>query len=217
MRTEPAAAHVAVDGQPAFDAPGRTAPLAPGKHLLVAHAEGLATESFEVEVRGGEELEWKPKLEPAATVEVSSTPPGAQILVDGKPLGQTTPATVAVRRAGKRHALTLRLEGHASVTRSLPNLATAKAPLKVEVALQTVQVVDLRAQIATLEKQARDDERRLKDLEGRVAKGAFVANARKELALRGEIEELEIKIGQANAELGNLREELERQQAQAAP
>jgi serine/threonine protein kinase len=50
-------------------------------------------------------------------IEVSSTPPGAKILVDGLDTGKVTPATLTVpKKAGKKISITLRLKGYNNFT-----------------------------------------------------------------------------------------------------
>lgn len=67
-----------------------------------------------------------------ATVAISSTPPGASIVVDGEDSGQTTPAEVTMS-AGE-HTVELRLTGYAPATQTFE--AQAATRVRLEMALQ---------------------------------------------------------------------------------
>lgn len=66
-----------------------------------------------------------------ATLAITSTPPGAQILLDGQPTGQTTPAEISME-AGD-HAVELRLDGYQPFQQTVT--AQASARLRMEVPL----------------------------------------------------------------------------------
>lgn len=64
-----------------------------------------------------------------ATLAVGSTPPGAQIVVDGNPTGQVTPAEVSLT-AGE-HTVELRLAGHQAVQQSVNALPATRMRMDV--------------------------------------------------------------------------------------
>ena len=67
-----------------------------------------------------------------ATVAVLSTPPGAEIFVDGRSTGQTTPADVSM--AGGDHSVELRLNGYATQSQTF----TARAATRVRLQMTLV-------------------------------------------------------------------------------
>ena len=69
------------------------------------------------------------RLESMGKVTVDSTPPGAEVLVDGEPAG-TTP--VELRLAAGEHAIVLRLAGHADEERKVVVEVGSTAPVTAE-------------------------------------------------------------------------------------
>jgi len=72
-------------------------------------------------------------------VAVDSTPPGADILVDGQLIGQT-PATVTIATE-QSNAITLRKQGYEMVDRSIPAPTVGDDPVRLDVALQRAGVM----------------------------------------------------------------------------
>jgi formylglycine-generating enzyme required for sulfatase activity len=105
----PVAARVSVDGRELGSAPGEFT-LAPGKHEVVVSAPRHLPYASPVVIAGGGRLQTLvARPVPAwASVKVTTEPAGAQVLVDGKPLG-TTPASLDLD-AGS-HRLELRQAG----------------------------------------------------------------------------------------------------------
>lgn len=64
-----------------------------------------------------------------ATLSVGSTPPGAEIVVDGRPTGQHTPADVSLP-AGE-HTIELRLAGHQAVQQSVNAMPATRMRMDV--------------------------------------------------------------------------------------
>lgn len=64
-----------------------------------------------------------------ATLAVASTPPGAEIFVDGRPTGQTTPADVSLT-AGQ-HTVELRMDGYQPVQQAVNALPATRMRLDV--------------------------------------------------------------------------------------
>lgn len=67
--------------------------LTAGRHTLVATLEGHRTEMRILELTGPREV-FLSMMRQTGTVRVESTPPGAQILLNGQPRPETTPATL---------------------------------------------------------------------------------------------------------------------------
>ena len=71
------------------------------------------------------------RLENMGTVAVQSTPPGAEVLVDGEPAGT---APLELRLAAGEHSIVLRLSGHADEERRVVVEVGSKAALDAELA-----------------------------------------------------------------------------------
>jgi len=104
-------ANVMLDGEYLGDTPMVDEEIVPGLHQLTFSAERFLSEVRELNVEGGHEPQ---RLSVALTpnwapIEVSTEPPGAEILIDGVSMG-TTPQQVEVT-AGERQ-LEVRLSGH---------------------------------------------------------------------------------------------------------
>ncbi len=82
-----------------------------------------ATDRAEVE-RHITELAGRP-----AVLAVNSTPPGAQIIVDGQPTGQTTPTELSLP-AGE-HTIEIRLDGYQTVQQAFTAQASTRARMEV--------------------------------------------------------------------------------------
>jgi len=105
----PAPARVSVNGREVGEAPGEFE-LAPGKHRISIAAARYQPFAAEVEIEGaGKTQSFAPQLVPNwAEVNVTSEPTGAQVLIDGEPLGTTPLKTNVI--AGN-HPIELRLDG----------------------------------------------------------------------------------------------------------
>lgn len=109
--TTPSAAHLTVDGADAGTSPysGR---LAAGEHAVVAALDGYQQAQQKVQVQAGGEQVEKLTLSPLPTaIDVTTTPPGATLQIDGAKAG-TTPWTATVTPGS--HKLTVTLRGYKS-------------------------------------------------------------------------------------------------------
>ena len=140
--TEPdVAADVQVDGESIGTAPLVDVDVEPGRHRVEFVAERFLSEVLELDVTGeGQRQQFSVELTPNwAPVSLSSRPAGAQVLVDGTPVG-TTPAELEVE-AGER-LLEFRLPGYnawreaitvlADQPFDLPEVAMVQADGRVE-------------------------------------------------------------------------------------
>jgi len=208
VKSDLAGAQVEIDGKEAFTAPGKSPPMLPGKHFLVARAPEHAADSKTFTIAGTEQVEWPAKLPPATPVQVHSTPSGAQIEVDGKQVGQVTPAQVLVP-LGKKHQVRLLLKGFVKAVRALPTLTAKSTALQLEIALEPLLAADLKPQIAALEKKIKLQERKLKKLQSKRS-GFMVSNPKKELVLERAIKDAEDELDREQSDLGSLRDEMEK-------
>jgi PEGA domain len=136
VETQPADASVLIDGRLASgtQSPFAAADLAPGDHLLAVSKPGFVEQRVPFNVEAGASVRLPPvQLQRVAPQEtgfsVESNPPGAQIWVDGRPSGASTPARVVPLQPGS-HALRLELEGHVSVEQHVfvPEASVAALP-----------------------------------------------------------------------------------------
>jgi serine/threonine protein kinase len=109
--TDPEDAELSLDGAPLKDSLDRgaiEAHLAPGiEHSVGARREGFVDQLQRVQVARGEKLELRIVLQrPPGQLTIRSTPPGAQILFDGRERG-ATPALLSDVDAARAHVLTL--------------------------------------------------------------------------------------------------------------
>ena len=115
VTSSPPGAELLLDGKPTgVKTPGKVTIWAGRPNTLVARLPGHVAASATLTPNLGQQLAQDFQLVPGVDVPVDSTPPGAQVLVDGRPVA-TTPgvATLAPGRA----VATFRLEGHLEVQR----------------------------------------------------------------------------------------------------
>ena len=121
ISSRPPGADVFINGAKQSGQTPVTLPLAPGQYNLVLRLPGYEAYAGSVQVKDNiqtrlEDVELREKsTSRVAWAQVETTPPGAEILVDGNPTGQTTPARVQVP-AGM-HTIVLRLNGYAQAKR----------------------------------------------------------------------------------------------------
>ncbi len=115
--SNPQGAQFQVDGKsdPSWVTPFTVASLSPGNHIISLSKAGYSSEIRSVDVVAGGKSSLTLHLSPInALVVVSSTPPGAQVVLDGKPTGRVTPAQFAVEKGS--HTVLLRKQGYLDET-----------------------------------------------------------------------------------------------------
>jgi serine/threonine-protein kinase len=118
--SEPAGAHVDIDGQtrPEWVTPFVAEKLTPGKHNITYTLPNFNPEKRTVDVVAGKKGNIDAKLTTnVGTVRVASNPPGADILLNGKPTGQKTPANLNLP-AGS-HAIKIHHDGFQEETQNV--------------------------------------------------------------------------------------------------
>jgi hypothetical protein len=113
----PQGAQFQVDGKsdPSWITPFTLASLTPGKHIVSVSKTGYTSEIRTVEVSAGSKASLVLHLAAMnALVVAGSTPPGADIIIDGKPTGRVTPSQFAVEKGG--HTILLRKQGYLEET-----------------------------------------------------------------------------------------------------
>jgi serine/threonine protein kinase len=115
--SSPQGAQFQVDGRsdPSWVTPFNVTGLGPGKHIVSASKSGYSSEIRSVDVAAGSRTSLVLHLSPVnALMVVNSTPPGATVILDGKPSGRVTPAQFAVEKGN--HTVLLRKQGYLDET-----------------------------------------------------------------------------------------------------
>src|ERR1700733_13465180 len=107
--SSPQGAQFQVDGKsdPSWVTPFNVISLAPGRHIISVSKAGYSSDIRSVDVAAGGKSSVLLRLSAVnALVVVNSTPPGAEVIIDGKPTGKVTPAQFAVEKGS--HTIFLR-------------------------------------------------------------------------------------------------------------
>ena len=115
--SSPQGAQFQVDGRsdPSWVTPFNVTGLSPGKHIISASKSGYSSEIRSVDVASGGKSSAVLHLSPVnALMVVNSTPPGADVIVDGRPTGRVTPVQFAVENGN--HTVLLRKRGYLDET-----------------------------------------------------------------------------------------------------
>jgi protein kinase-like protein/PEGA domain-containing protein len=121
ISTQPPGADVFINGAKQSGQTPVTLPLAPGQYNLVLRLPGYEAYAGNIQVKDNIQTQLNAVLNEksasrVAWAQVSSTPKGAEIIVDGNSTGQFTPARVQVPSG--IHTVTLRLSGYQPVKRT---------------------------------------------------------------------------------------------------
>src|SRR5580658_713519 len=115
--SSPQGAQFQIDGKndPSWVTPFNLANLSPGKHIVSVSKAGYSADIRSVDVVSGGKASLVVHLAPInALMVVNSTPPGADIIIDGKPTSRVTPAQFAVEKGS--HTVLLRKPGYLDET-----------------------------------------------------------------------------------------------------
>jgi serine/threonine protein kinase len=115
----PQGSQVQLDGKtdPSWVTPFTLSGLQPGQHTVTVSKAGYSTDTRNVEVAsGGKSFVVSHLSQLMATLSVTSTPPGANIYVDGRDMGKLTPAQVSVDKG--QHVVLVRKQGYIDETTS---------------------------------------------------------------------------------------------------
>jgi serine/threonine protein kinase len=118
VNSTPEGAQVLVDGHhdPTWVTPFNLTGLAPGQHLVSVSKLGYAAETRTIDVGSGSKSFLVVQLgQLSATASISSVPPGAHILIDGRNTGHVTPAQIQVDKPGN-HTFLVRKDGYLDET-----------------------------------------------------------------------------------------------------
>jgi len=115
--SSPQGAQFQVDGKsdPSWVTPFNVTGLSPGKHIVSASKSGYSSEIRSVDVAAASKSSLMLHLSPVnALMVVNSAPPGAEVIVDGRPTGRVTPVQFTVEKG--RHTILLRKQGYLDET-----------------------------------------------------------------------------------------------------
>jgi hypothetical protein len=115
--SSPQGAQFQVDGRsdPAWITPFNVINLSPGKHIISISKAGYSSDIRSVDVAAGSKSSLLLHVSPLnALVAVNSMPPGAEVIIDGKPTGRVTPAQFAVEKGS--HTIFVRKQGYLDET-----------------------------------------------------------------------------------------------------
>jgi serine/threonine protein kinase len=109
FESTPAGASVQIDGRsdPAWITPVSIPELSPGAHQLVFAKAGYLAEAREVDVSAGKSNYSVSLTAAGATLNISSEPKGAHIMLDGRETGRITPAEIRVESGEHTIGLTI--------------------------------------------------------------------------------------------------------------
>jgi len=121
VTSHPAGADIFINGDKQSGQTPATLPLAGGSYNLVLRLEGYDPYVGQVQVKDNLLTTLDPELKPraghVAWADVGTTPAGAEILVDGIPTGQNSPARVQIPSG--THTIGLRLPGYVFARRGV--------------------------------------------------------------------------------------------------
>ncbi|MBI3477573.1 MAG: serine/threonine protein kinase [Acidobacteria bacterium] len=115
----PAGAQIQFDGKsdPTWVTPFSLSGINPGQHSISVSKSGYSTEARTVNITSGSRAALSMHLAPInALMVVSSTPAGAEVILDGKTTGRVTPVQFAVEKGA--HTVVLRKQGYLDETTS---------------------------------------------------------------------------------------------------
>jgi len=115
----PPGAQIQLDGRsdPSWITPFSLSGLSPGQHTVSVSKSGFSGDARTVEIASGSRTALALHLAPVnALMVVSSTPAGADVILDGKSTGRVTPVQFAVEKGA--HTVALRKQGYLDETTS---------------------------------------------------------------------------------------------------
>lgn len=116
LTIRPSGSTVSIDGKSVGTAPLDVQILEPGKHELKITHPNYANIVQGITVNGGAELALSFTLQPlSGKLSISSTPSGAEVLIDGKSWGKTPLSNLTIPTGS--HAVTVKYPGYKAATR----------------------------------------------------------------------------------------------------
>lgn len=113
LTSEPSGGQAFLDGKEIGATPANLPDVTPGRHQIEVRMAGRQSYTLEVVLEPGEvsfHADLPRQDEARATLHVTSDPPGAQVVLDGRPSGRITPTDLSGLAPG-RHTLVLQKDG----------------------------------------------------------------------------------------------------------
>jgi len=114
VTSNPPGAQIEIDGvaQDWYTTPFNAPPMKSGTHTVRASAPGLSPQTRQVEVIAGQKVMLDFQMAGTKAIyNISSSPNGAEVVIDGVPTGRTTPTQMALTPG--QHRVVLRMDGFA--------------------------------------------------------------------------------------------------------
>jgi serine/threonine-protein kinase len=119
VTTQPAGATIDIDGKPLADPTPLAAAIAPGRHTVRARLAGHADVDQVAVIEAGKRVALDFALpQSSRTIQIQTTPPGAQVFVDGHLMLGQTPLQTSVTR-DDFHSLQIEKPGYATALKSI--------------------------------------------------------------------------------------------------
>ncbi|MGB3458852.1 MAG: PEGA domain-containing protein [Halobacteriota archaeon] len=120
VTSTPSGADITIDGRPIGEKTPHSMPLMPGSHTIKLTLAGYQDWTERVQVTGGSTINVHATLIPTPTItgflSVTSSPSGADIIIDGRSIGEKTPHSVPIDPGP--HTIKLTLAGYQDWTQS---------------------------------------------------------------------------------------------------
>jgi hypothetical protein len=113
LTSEPSGGQAFLDGKEIGATPANLTDVTPGRHQIEVRMAGRQSYTLEVVLEPGEvsfHADLPRQDEAKASLHVTSDPPGAQVVLDGRPSGRVTPTDLSGLAPG-RHTLVLQKDG----------------------------------------------------------------------------------------------------------
>jgi hypothetical protein len=133
LNSDPSGAAIEVDGKPSGKVTPSVLPLSKGDHIFVFHKDGFQDVSKKTILKEGDAFSFTASLKPVqkdsgnifkklfggdkVSVQVNSTPKGAEIYVGGNYVNKKTPGKISLPPGD--HEIQLKLDGYTTVTRKV--------------------------------------------------------------------------------------------------
>jgi hypothetical protein len=207
VRSVPQGAEVLVDGTQVLAAtPGEVEGVAFGPHQIIVRKKGMADVVTDVVAKEGKPLSLDVNLFTEAKVRVKSLPPHAEIVMDGRPTGQFTPADLVVS-SEEKHLVELRHPKYLSATQELAPVPANELE-EVMIPLELTTVSTLKARISQLEEALAEKSADRAKAAGRLAQAKKKQKPEAE-TLEDELALKERAVASTKSELDQLKAELE--------
>jgi hypothetical protein len=197
VESRPPGATVSCDGKRVLEATPGNFEITAGHHQLAVELPGYLPAKRQGTIDSSQRR-WEVALKPGAFLDISSTPPGAKILIDGKEIGFDAPHRVLVA-AGQPLQVEARSQSASSKVQRIPKLKPGKT-VKVSLRVVDQTLVERTRQLARLDQLNAEKEKLERSLEAQ-RQQYFVKDAQVLVKLEQRIELLDNRIAELQEKL----------------